>query len=114
MEARKRSGGRDAGFKDFVIEQLADLGELRARAMFGGWGLYGDEVFFAIVWGGRLFFKTDEATRRDYEARGSGPFRPSPRQTLRTYYEVPADVLEDPEELQRWARGAQRVAAGIS
>ena len=50
--------------------------------MFGGTGLYAGKTFFAIVFAGRLYFKTDESTRTEYEARGMRPFRPSARQTL--------------------------------
>ena len=74
--------------------------------MFGGHGLYQDTIFFAIVHRGRLFFRTDQMTRTEYEARGMAPFRPGPRQTLKTYWEVPAEVLEDAAEAVRWARKA--------
>lgn len=91
------------GFLEFVLDQLRGLSGVRARAMFGGHGLYADEVFFGIVSSGRLFFKTDDESRESYRALGMEPFRPNEKQTLRTYYEVPANVLEDDEELVRWA-----------
>lgn len=74
--------------------------------MFGGHGLYRNGTFFAIVYRGRLYFRTSAATQPEYQARGMQRFRPSARQTLRSYYEVPADVLEDPAEVARWARSA--------
>lgn len=95
-----------ASFLEFVAEQLAPLGELRVRRMFGGHGIYRGEDFFAIVHRGRLFFRTDPADRVHYAARGSREFRPSRTQTLGTYWEVPADVLEDPELVLKWARKA--------
>jgi DNA transformation protein len=94
------------GFVDFVVEQLHDLGEVEARRMFGGFGLYRAGDFFGIVHASRLYLKTDDRTRSAFLAAGMGPFRPTPRQTLRTYYEVPPDVLEDADELCRWARAA--------
>jgi DNA transformation protein and related proteins len=115
MTARPNPDGRrarpDPSLKDFVLEQLEALGPTRAQPMFGGWGLYCDEVFFGIAWGGRIFFKTDAVSRPQYEAAGSKPFRPNPKQTLQTYYEVPADVLEDAAEIERWASDAVRVGA---
>lgn len=102
----------DADFKDFVLDQLRRLGAVRARAMFGGYGLYRDEAFFGIVHDGRLFLKTDERSRTTYEEWGMGPFRPNARQTLKTYYEVPVDVLEDDEALAAWASRALAAAAG--
>ncbi len=96
----------DDSFKDYVLDQLATLGTVRARAMFGGYGLYRGPEFFGILHQGRLYFRTDARTRPDYIARGMSPFQPNPRQTLTSYYEVPADVLEDAEILANWARAA--------
>lgn len=93
-------------FKDFVLDQLEPLGGARCRAMFGGCGLYRGDVFFGIIADGRLYFKTDARTRRHYVEAGTGPFRPDPKTTLKTYYEVPVDVLEDGDALARWAKEA--------
>ncbi len=99
-------------FKEFVLEQLDGMGELRCRAMFGGHGVYHRDVFFAIIHDGRLYFKTDAATRPQYEKQGMDPFRPGPKQTLKNYYEVPPHLLDDAEELSQWARQAVRVSTG--
>lgn len=94
-------------FCQHVLIQLALLGNrLRARAMFGGYGLYLGETFFGIVWKGRLFFKTSSATAARYIERGMEPFSPSPQQTLKRYYEVPEDILARREELLAWANEA--------
>jgi DNA transformation protein len=93
-------------FVEFVVDQLTRLGPVEARAMFGAHGLYCGGVFFAIVADGRLYFKTDAGSRPEYEAWGMGPFRPNPKQTLRTYYEVPVEILEDDEALAAWAERA--------
>jgi DNA transformation protein and related proteins len=93
-------------FKDFVLDQLSPLEGVSAKRMFSGYGLYRQGVFFGIVAGAALYFKTDDATRPSYTVRGMGPFRPTARQTLKTYHEVPADVLEDRHTLADWARGA--------
>ncbi len=96
-------------FVEYVLDQLRGLGSVVARSMFGGHGIYHDSVFFAIVADDRLYFKTDEATREGYRTQGMGPFRPNEKQTLKSYYEVPADVLEDDEALALWAEQAVRV-----
>ncbi|MBX3235883.1 MAG: TfoX/Sxy family protein [Nitrospiraceae bacterium] len=98
------------GFKDFVLDQLQDLQGLTCRAMFGGHGLYCLGSFFGIIHRGRLYFKTDEDTRPQYRNRGMGPFRPTLKQTLTSYYEVPVDVLEDAEILSAWAARARDCA----
>ena len=103
----------DDSFKAFVLDQLSALPELRAKAMFGAHGLYQGEHFFAILDGGRLFFKTDTASQADYEARGMPPFtfESKGRMIAMQYHEVPADVLENPVELVEWARRAIAIAA---
>ncbi len=111
MARTRAPSAKDPTFKDFVLDQLADLTGLRGRAMFGGHGIYRGEDFFGIVYKGRLYFKTDEASRAAYLDHGMAPFRPNPRQALTSYYEVPLEVIEDPARLVDWARAALRVAA---
>ena len=91
------------GFKDFVLDQLADLRELTCRAMFGGYGLYQGAQFFGIVHKGRLYFKVTPTTVTLYKKQGMQPFRPNAMQTLKSFYEVPVDVIEDGERLTAWA-----------
>ena len=95
---------RSDEFKDFVLDQLVDVRGVTARAMFGGYGLYHKDVFFGIIHQGRLYFKTHDETRAAYVRYGMKPFRPNGKQTLKTYYEVPADIFEDSEQLASWAR----------
>ncbi len=97
---------KDETFKNYVLDQLRGLDELECRAMFGGYGLYRGETFFGIIHRGRLYFKTDDASRPAYVEAGMKPFRPNARQTLKSYYEVPVDVIEDEDRLLRWARPA--------
>ena len=102
----------DDSFKEFVLDQLSALPEIRARAMFGAHGLYQGEHFFGILDEGRLFFKTDAQSAKAYEARNMPPFTYEARGKVMTmgYHEVPPDVLETPE-LVDWARKAIQVAA---
>ena len=93
-------------FCDFVVDQLGDLGALTVRRMFGGFGIYREDVFFAIVQDAALYFKTDDSTRAEYVRRGMGPFRPNEKQTLWSYYQVPVELIEDAEGLCDWARKA--------
>ena len=95
---------KDHSFKDFVLDQLRELRGLEARAMFGGFGLYASGKIFGILFQGRLYFKTNATTRAAYVGRGMKPFRPNVKQRLNSYYEVPADVIEDTTQLEAWAR----------
>ena len=91
-----------------VLDRLAPPGEVTARPLFGGHGLYRRETIFGILDRGRLYLKVDEESKGHYLARGMGPFRPNERQTLKSYYEVPPEVRADPEALLSWAREAIR------
>jgi len=93
-------------FRDYVLEQLANLDGLRCRKMFGGHGLYWGEHFFGIVYGGRLYFKTHPGTLPDYLSRHAAVFAPSEKQVLKNYREVPVDILEEAEQLSAWAKKA--------
>ena len=103
----------DESFKEFVLDQLGPLPELRAKAMFGGYGLYQADRFFAILMDGRLYFKTDEQTRAAYVERGMGPFtyEKARRTMTMNYFEVPPEVLENREQLAAWANHAIHAAA---
>lgn len=96
-------------FLEFVLDQLGELENVRTRRMFGAWGLYQGERFFAIVDSGVLYFKTNPETAEAYKAAGTKPFTYAPGKTLKNYYEVPADILESPGELCEWARTAVSV-----
>lgn len=97
-------------FPAYVLDQLSGLDGLGCRAMFGGHGLYLGPTFFGILSDGRAYLKTDERTAARYVARGMQPFRPSDKQVLKTYYEVPPDVLEDREAFRAWAIEAAEAA----
>src|SRR5262245_54519393 len=93
----------DESFKDFILDQLQELDGIEARLMFGGHGLYKDETFFGILHKGKLYFKVDESTVGEYRKRKMKPFRPNAKQTLRSYYQVPVEILEDGDSLCAWA-----------
>jgi DNA transformation protein len=103
----------DDSFKEFVLDQLSVLPDVRAKAMFGAHGIYSDDKFFAILDEGRLFFKTDVSSQADYMARGMGPFTYEMKGKVMSmaYHEVPPDVLENAPELVEWARRAIQLAA---
>ena len=101
-------------YLDYVLGQLAGLGSVRSRRMFGGAGLYCDEIFFAIIADDTLYLRVDEASRSDYTTRGMAAFRPyadRPEVSM-SYFAAAADVLENPEELLLWSRRSV-TAAGV-
>ena len=99
-------------YRDFALEQLGRVLPVTARGMFGGVGVYSGGLFFALMDDDTLYLKVDDSNRADFEAAGTGPFRPfgddaKPMQ----YYELPADLLEDPDALRPWVEKALAVAA---
>lgn len=89
---------------DYVLDQLAGFGPVESKRMFGGAGLYREGRIFGLIASDVLYFKTDETNRGDYIAAGYGPFKPFGEDSYEmSYYEVPVDVLEDPDLLKEWA-----------
>jgi DNA transformation protein len=103
----------NADFLRYVLDQLAGLGRVTPRRMFGGVGLYHEERFFGLIAGDTLYLKVNDSNRGDYEARGMRRFRPFPDKPYwsMTYYELPADALEDADECAAWARKSVAIAA---
>ena len=90
-------------------ELLATLGTVRARRRFGGWGLYVDEVFIAIIVGEDLFLKTDDESRPEFEAAGCRPFEyraADGQHVAMSYWSAPAEAMESPAQMLPWARRA--------
>ena len=93
-------------YRDYVLEQLGRVGPVTARAMFGGVGVYHEGLFFALMDDDTLYLKVDDGNRGTFEEAGMGPFRPFGDERAMQYYELPADLLEDPERLRPWVDGA--------
>jgi DNA transformation protein and related proteins len=100
-----------ADFLAYVLEQLARVEAVSSRRMFGGAGLYSHECFFGLISADTLYLRVDDANRARFTACGMDRFRPyADRPGLSmNYYETPAHVLEDPQELSLWA--AESIAA---
>lgn len=98
-------------FVEFLLDQLDGLPDVRAQRMFAGFGLYSGDLFFGIVYDGFLYFKVDDGNRANYMRAGMKPFKPYEDQPMTMqYYQVPAAVVEDADELCEWARRAIQVA----
>ena len=104
-------GIRHDDFVEHVCDLLAPLGEVRPRAMFGGYGIYVDDLFCAIVAADTLYFKVDDGNRPDFDALGATPFKPfEGKQMVMSYYEVPARVMDDRRTIVEWALKAMEAA----
>jgi DNA transformation protein len=97
-------------YLQFVLDQLAGLKGVSARRMFGGAGLYRGGIMFGLVADDRAYLRVDDSNRSSFEDAGSGPFHPYGAKVTMPYYEVPVDVLEDPEDFCAWAERALAAA----
>lgn len=98
-------------FLDFVVDQLGRITVITTKRMFGGVGVYGDGLFFALMAGDTLYFKVDDSNRKDFEEAGMEPFKPYDNDShVMQYYEVPGEVLEDVDVLRPWVERATEVA----
>lgn len=97
--------GRDE-FVDYCAELLATLGGVRSRRMFGGHGLYVDDIFVALIADERLYLKVDVQSRARFEAAGCRPFTYAAKgraQTL-SYFTAPDEAMESQALMAHWAR----------
>ncbi|MBI1384939.1 MAG: hypothetical protein GC150_08530 [Rhizobiales bacterium] len=95
----------DPGFREFVLEQLAVVGPVRARAMFGGAGIFSGDVMFALIAYDTLYLKADETLAPNFAAEGSEPFtyEGGGRTTQMSYWRCPERLFEDADEMRLWA-----------
>lgn len=95
----------DTAYVDALVEELAPLGEVTARAMFGGAGIFESGTMFALVTSdNRLHFRVDETNQPAYVAAGSAKYGKMP------YWSVPEEVESVTSLLQEWAGVAISVA----
>jgi DNA transformation protein len=100
-------------FIGFLQELLEKWGQVTARRMFGGHGLYHEGLMFAIVMDNRLYLKVDALNRPDFEAMGLTPFTypMKGREVALSYWSAPGAIFDEPSEAVHWARSAWDAAA---
>ncbi len=98
-------------FRTYLLEQLGQIRPITTRPMFGGLTFFAEGRAFALADDGVIYFKVDDSNRPDFVVAGKGPFLPfgDPDKPMQ-YYELPEEVLEDPEALSQWMAKAIAVA----
>src|SRR3979411_1487831 len=99
--------------RDFLIDLFAEFGPVTIRRMFSGFGISADGTNFALALRAGLYFRADEQSIPQFEAEGSRPFQYQTRAktvTVGSYWQLPARLFDDPEELTGWARAALAAA----
>ena len=99
--------------REFLSELFAGFGPVTIRRMFSGYGISADGTNFALALRSGLYFRTDEQSIPQFEAEGSKPFQYSTRAKtvlVNSYWELPARLFDDSQELAQWARAALAAA----
>ena len=99
--------------RDFLLDLFSDFGPVTLRRMFSGFGISADGTNFALALRAGLYFRADEETIPQFEAEGSKPFSYQTRArtvTVGSYWQLPARLFDEPEELTQWARAALAAA----
>lgn len=96
----------NSDFVAHVLDLLQAIGNIRSRAMFGGYGLYHGSTMFGLIAYDQLYFKVDDLTRDTFREAGSRPFvyGGKGRPYEMSYWLAPDGSLDDGETLERWAR----------
>ena len=105
-------------FVESLLDLLTPLGDVRARRMFGGCGIYRGDLMFGLVDGEAFYLKADDLNRAEFEAQGLEPFTWTDRHGRRltmSYHRCPETALTSPQRMKRWAllgwQAAERAAA---
>lgn len=90
-----------------MTEVFRDIEGVTSKPMFGGWGIYLNNVFFSLIGEGQLYFKVDETNQAEYEKQGSKPFvyrGHKGKEITLTYWELPTNIMDDLDELRKWIK----------
>ena len=99
-------------FVAHCLELLASVGTVRSRRMFGGHGIYVDDLFVGLIAFEQLYLKVDASTRASFEAAGCQPFvfDGGGKSVTMSYFAAPEEAMESPPLMQPWARLALAAA----
>jgi DNA transformation protein len=106
-----------AGFSEFLREQLAPLGHVTMRRMFGKTGVFCNGLMFGMVTDDTLYVRVDDLNKAVFEEAGSAPplnYEKQGRSIDLAFWRVPERLLDEPEELISWARAALAAARRVA
>lgn len=99
-------------FIHYLTEVFEEFGPVRARRMFGGYGLYHNDLMFGIIVDDVLYLKADDQSRNAFQDRKLEQFQylKKGRPTKMSYYMAPDEIFDDPQEARNWATRAYAAA----
>ncbi|MDB5816249.1 MAG: TfoX domain protein [Rhodocyclales bacterium] len=96
-------------FADHLRELFAPIGAIRIKRMFGGAGIYVDDIMFALIADDVLYLKADAENRKLFESENLEPFSYMAKGKQRvslSYFRAPDEAMDSPQAMQPWARSA--------
>jgi len=105
------------GFAEFLRDQLAPLGRITIRRMFGKSGVFCDGVMLGMVAADTLYFRVDDGNREAFkEAAALPPLNYAKGGELidLSFWRAPDRLLDEPDELLSWARAALAAARRVA
>ena len=106
-----------ATFAEFLREQLAPLGRITVRRMFGKTGVFCDGVMFGKVTENTLYFRVDDQIRVTFrEAEAFPPLNYAKKGSTidLSFWRVPERLFDEPDELVTWAQAALAAARRVA
>ncbi|MEM7432521.1 MAG: TfoX/Sxy family protein [Pseudomonadota bacterium] len=99
-------------FVDYLGEVFQQFGAIRARRMFGGYGVYHDDLMFGLVADDVLYLKADDQSAGLFTEKGLMPFEyvKNGKPMKMSYYTAPEEIFDDPDVAEAWARHAYDAA----
>ena len=104
-------------FAQFLREQLAPLGRVTMRGMFGKTGVFCDGVMLGMVRDNTLYFRVDDGNRAAFgEAKSFPPLNYAKKSGTidLSFWRAPERLFDDPDELVTWARAALAAARRVA
>jgi DNA transformation protein len=103
---------KEKEFTSYVVELMQAIGPVRAKAMFGGYGIFLEGLMFGLIADSVLYLKADKKTENEFKAKGLEPFTyiKKGKEFKMSYYQAPEETLEDEEEMKSWAAKAYSTA----
>ena len=104
-------------FAEFLREQLAPLGRVTMRRMFGKTGVFHDGLMFGMVTDNTLYLRVDDHNRAEFGEAGSFPplsYEKKGRTIDLSFWRAPERLFDEPEALVTWARVALAAAGRVA
>ena len=102
----------DSDFVDHVLELMSDFGDVNAKRMFGGYGLFREGLMFSLVADSALYLKADKGNEEEFQAQDLPKFtyERGDEAMHMSYYLCPEEAFQNSDSMTRWAVSAWEAA----